>query len=49
MILAKRKTVYRAARTRTPRRRSGDTRNWTPIVDVALNLPPHAGDPPLTC
>lgn len=36
-ILAKRKTVYRAARTRTPRRWTGDIRNWTPIGDVALN------------
>lgn len=36
-ILAARKAVYRAAKTRTPRRWSGETRNWTPIGEVALN------------
>jgi putative transposase len=36
-ILAKREVVYRAARTRTPRRWTLNTRNWTPIGDVALN------------
>lgn len=36
-ILAKRKTLYRKAKTRAPRRWTGDTRNWTPIGDVTLN------------
>jgi transposase InsO family protein len=36
-ILAHRAIVYRAAKRRAPRRWTGDTRNWTPIGDVALN------------
>lgn len=36
-ILAKRHAVYRAARERAPRRWTGDTRNWRPVGDVALN------------
>ena len=36
-ILAKRREVYRAAKKRTPRRWTGDTRNWTPAGPVALN------------
>jgi transposase InsO family protein len=36
-ILAARKDVYRAAKSRTPRRWSGDTRNWSHITEVALN------------
>jgi putative transposase len=36
-ILAKRRTVYGAAKKRTPRRWTGDTRNWTPIGNVTLN------------
>lgn len=36
-ILAKRRRVYVEAKARTPRRWTGDTRNWTPIGDVALN------------
>jgi putative transposase len=36
-ILAARKIVYRAARSRSPRRWSGDIRNGNPIGEVALN------------
>jgi transposase InsO family protein len=36
-ILAKRHRLYGAARTRTPARWTGQTRNWTPIEAVALN------------
>jgi transposase InsO family protein len=36
-ILAARKDVYRTARARTPRRWTGDTRDWTPVGPVALN------------
>lgn len=36
-ILQARHKVYRQARQRTPRRWSGDTRNWTPIGAVTLN------------
>lgn len=36
-LLAKRHTVYRAAKKRTPRRWSRNTRNWMPIGDVTLN------------
>ena len=36
-ILAARKDVYRRAKSRTPRRWSGDIRNWSPIGEVALN------------
>jgi len=36
-ILAKRDRVYRAAKNTTPRRWTGDTRNWTPVGDVTLN------------
>ena len=36
-ILARRITVYQAARACHPERWTGDTRNWTPIGDVALN------------
>jgi putative transposase len=38
-MLAKRHTLYRTAKGQTPRRWTGDTRNWTPIGDVALNAP----------
>lgn len=36
-ILAKRHSVYRTARKGTPRRWTGDTRNWTPVGNVTLN------------
>ncbi len=36
-ILAKRATVYAAARAANPRRWTGPTRNWTPIGDMVLN------------
>lgn len=36
-ILAKRHALYRSAKKQTPRRWTGDTRNWTPIGNVALN------------
>jgi putative transposase len=36
-ILARRHQVYRRAKTRTPRRWTGPTRNWTPIGPVYLN------------
>lgn len=36
-ILAKRDEVYATARRTTPRRWTGNTRNWTPIGDVTLN------------
>jgi putative transposase len=36
-ILAARRDVYRAAKTRTPRRWTGDIRNWTPVGPVHLN------------
>lgn len=36
-ILAARKDVYRAAKSRTPRRWAGDIRNWNPVGEVALN------------
>ena len=36
-ILAKRHALYLGAKKQTPRRWTGDTRNWTPIGDVALN------------
>lgn len=36
-ILAKRHVIYRAARTRTPRRWTGNTRNWKPVGAVYLN------------
>lgn len=36
-ILHARHEVYSAAKTRTPRRWSGSTRNWTPIRTVRLN------------
>jgi putative transposase len=36
-ILAARRNIYRAARSRTPRRWSRDIRNWTPVGEVALN------------
>jgi len=36
-ILAARHVVYANARTRTPRRWTGTTRNWTPIGTVRLN------------
>jgi putative transposase len=38
-ILAKRHALYCGAKDQTPRRWTGDTRNWTPIGDVALNPP----------
>jgi len=36
-LLEKRRTVYQAAKARNPNRWSGDTRNWRPIGNVALN------------
>lgn len=36
-LLAKRHAVYTEAKTATPRRWTGNTRNWTPIGDVTLN------------
>lgn len=36
-ILARRHELYSAARKSTPRRWTGDTRNWTPVGHVALN------------
>lgn len=36
-ILAQRELVYRAAKKRTPRRWTGDTRDWSPAGDVTLN------------
>lgn len=36
-ILAKRQLVYAAAKGRTPRRWTGDMRNWRPIPVVTLN------------
>jgi putative transposase len=36
-ILAKRKAVYRAAKKRTPRRWTGDIRNWSAVGAVTLN------------
>ena len=39
-ILAARRAVYRAARSRTPRRWSGEIRNWNPVREVALNTRP---------
>lgn len=36
-ILANRRAVYRHARKRTPRRWTGDTRNWSVVGDVTLN------------
>lgn len=41
-ILAKRHSLYRAARKNAPRRWTRDTRNWTPIGDVTLN--PERGE-----
>jgi putative transposase len=37
MLLAERHAIYQRARERNPRRRSGQTRNWTPISVVTLN------------
>jgi transposase InsO family protein len=36
-ILAKRHQVYQIAKAKHPERWSGNTRNWTPITEVALN------------
>lgn len=36
-LLANRHAVYTEARSRTPRRWSGDTRNWSPVGAVYLN------------
>jgi len=36
-LLAHRHALYQQARTRNPRRWSGQTRNWTPIAAVTLN------------
>jgi putative transposase len=36
-ILAKRRQLYATAKKRTPRRWTGDTRNWTPVGPVPLN------------
>jgi putative transposase len=41
-ILAKRHAVYRAAKSRSPRRWTGSTRNWQPVGNVTLN--PVAND-----
>lgn len=37
IILEKRNKVYEMARSRTPERWSGNTRDWKPVGDVALN------------
>jgi putative transposase len=37
VLLEKRRMVYQAAKARNPNRWSGDTRNWQPIGNVALN------------
>ena len=37
LILGHRKEVYELAKSRTPERWSGETRNWTPIQEVILN------------
>lgn len=37
MILAKRHEVYEKVKAKHPTRWSGNTRNWTPISEVALN------------
>ncbi|WP_436606554.1 integrase core domain-containing protein [Sorangium sp. So ce1036] len=42
-LLAVRHALYQRARRRTPRRWSGQTRNWTPIGPVTLN--PHTHEP----
>ena len=36
-ILANRKNVYEKARSKTPERWSGETRNWAPVETVVLN------------
>ena len=36
-ILAKRHVLYRGAKKHTPRRWTGETRNWSPIGNVTLN------------
>ena len=36
-ILAKRHQVYQNSKAKRPERWSGNTRNWSPITDVALN------------
>ncbi len=36
-ILANRRTLYRDAKKRAPRRWSGDIRNWSAVGDVTLN------------
>ena len=36
-ILANRRTVYRDAKKRTPRRWSSEIRNWSAVGDVTLN------------
>ena len=38
-LLARRATVYEAARQRHPERWSGKTRNWNPVAEVWLNPP----------
>lgn len=40
-ILEKRRALYRRAKCRTPRRWTGDIRNWDPIGDVFLNPIKH--------
>ena len=37
-ILAARHALYLQAREKNPSRWSGDTRNWSPIGEVTLNL-----------
>jgi putative transposase len=41
-LLDARHAVYQDARERNPRRWSGQTRNWTPIIAVTLNPEPDA-------
>jgi len=36
-ILAKRKTLYRRAKSENPKRWSGEIRNWEPVKEVYLN------------
>ena len=37
MILERRNSIYQAAKAKHPERWSGETRNWNPVMEVALN------------
>ena len=43
-LLKQRDAVYEAARQQHPERWSGNTRNWTPVIEVWLN-PPQENQP----